>query len=170
MFTRLLLVVLDQLSVVERGQHVPVDDDERPFEIGHGRKRPRGPERRRLPVERQAHLGRDVRVGEVDQDELAEVVDAQVDAVHTGLHERADDVLEHRPVADRHQRLRDHSRVRPQPCPQSAGEDDGPHRALPRAVERSVADPLLMQLLIPTSPSPLNLGHGQSTGPDPAVP
>jgi hypothetical protein len=62
-------------------------------------------------MEGQPDLGRDVSVGQVDQDELAEVVDAQVDVVDPRSHERADDVFEHRPVADGHQWLGDHRRV-----------------------------------------------------------
>ena len=69
------------------------------------------------------HLGRQVGVGQVDEDQLAEVVDAQVDVVDAGPRQRADDVLEHRPVADRHERLRDDGGVGAQPRAQPAGQD-----------------------------------------------
>jgi hypothetical protein len=70
------LVVLIERAIVERGEDVAVDDDEAALEVGDHRQRPGRAERLALPVEGQPDLGRDVGVGQVDQDQLAEVVDA----------------------------------------------------------------------------------------------
>jgi hypothetical protein len=72
----LLLVVLEQLAVVERGEHVAVDDDEASLEVGHHGECPSRAERLALPVEGQPNLGRYVRVRQIDQDELTEVIHA----------------------------------------------------------------------------------------------
>jgi hypothetical protein len=65
------------------------------------------------------------------------VAHAQVDAPHAVTAEAVDDVLEHRPVADRHQRLRDDCGVRAQTGPEAAGQDDG----LPGQINVAVDDP-----------------------------
>jgi hypothetical protein len=108
-----------------------------------------GAERLVLPVEGQPDLGRDVRVGQIDEDQLPEVVDAQVDVVDPRSHERADDVREHRPVADRHQRLGDHGRVGAQSRAQAS---DRPHLVFTGAVRCPPAQRLALPALIPKAP------------------
>ena len=70
-------------------------------------------------------------VAEVRLDQLGEVADREVDADEARRREPSQQDLEHRHVADRHQRLRQDGRVRPQPCSRSAGEhDDVAHQTL----------------------------------------
>src|SRR4029453_16680637 len=73
-------------------------------------------------------------IREVDEDQLAEMAHAEVDAVDAALAQRADDVLEHGPVADRHERLGNHGRVRAQPRAQTSRKYDRPHRSCRMAV------------------------------------
>ena len=67
-------------------------------------------------------------VCEVRHDQLAEMADAKVDLDEPARREPMDDQLEHRALSDRHERLRQHHRVRPQARTSTAREDHGPHR------------------------------------------
>ena len=136
----LLAVDREQLAVVERRQHVAVHDDERALEVRHHRQGTRGAERLGLPVEVQLHLGWQIGVRQVDGDQLPEVAHAQVDLVDAAARQRADDVLEHRPVADRHERLRDDGGVGAQPHPQPARQDDCSHATPPRRAAVVLSD------------------------------
>ena len=107
-------VVIHQRLVVERRQHVAIQRDERALQTRHPGQRAGRAERFGFPVIREPNVVRQVGVREVDADELPKVTDTQVDVVNTRPVQRLDDVLENRPVADRHQRLRNHRRVRAQ--------------------------------------------------------
>ena len=122
-----VLVELDHLAVVEVGQDVAVDRDERPPQVVDRAEGTRGAQRLSLPMEGELKVRRKVGICEVHEDELAEVADAQVDPVDPALAQRADEMLEHRPVADRDQGLRYHRGVRTQPRPQTSRKYDRPH-------------------------------------------
>ena len=62
-------------------------------------------------------------------DQVREVADAEVHVDDARVLELADDDLEDRLVADRHQRLRQHRGVRREPRAAAAGQDDRLHVA-----------------------------------------
>ena len=73
--------------------------------------------------------GRDrLRLREVGLDQLAQMADADVDALRAAARQPAEDQLQDRAVADRHQRLGQDRRVRPQPRAEPTGQDGGSHR------------------------------------------
>ena len=117
-----------QVGEVEVGEDVPVHHEKglvEPLEVAQ---RPGRPEGLVLPVVRELHaLGQVVRVGEVRLDERAEVAHAQVHAPAAVARQLGEDQMQDRPVTDRHERFRQHERVRPQPRAHSAGEDHGTH-------------------------------------------
>src|SRR4051794_38684103 len=120
-----LSVERHQLAVVERREDVPVHDEEGPAEVGDVAQGAGRPERLALPVVADPSLGRQVRLAQVELDELPQVADAEVDPLAPQRGQVANDVLEHGPVRDRHERLGDDRRVRPQPRAETSGQDDG---------------------------------------------
>ena len=117
-----------ELAVIKRRQHVTVHRDERAPETRDEPQCPGCPERLLLPVPAQLEIGRQsLGLREVDLDQLSEVSDAQVDLPHAGSVQPEKDVLEDRPVADRHERLGQDRRVRAQPHAEAPRQDHSPH-------------------------------------------
>ena len=122
-----LAVGVDQRAEVDVGEHVTGDHEERVVELGRRvADRPGGAER--LVLGGVAHADPEVgAVAEVVADLVGEVRDRDHDVVETVAGQQGDDVLEHRPVDERHHRFGLVARQRAQAGALTAGQDHGLH-------------------------------------------
>src|SRR5450756_848234 len=116
-------MIREERSVVEGGEDVAVHHEKRLVEVADGGQRPGRAQRSVLTRVADLHVEASS-IAEVGLDELGKVADGQRDLLEPPPHKLANDDLEYRGFAERHERLRKHQRVWRKPCPLAAGKYD----------------------------------------------
>ena len=127
---------LDEGPEVEIREQISVHHEEGTVETGHQAERAGRPER--LVLVDVAEPGGTLTAREDRLDEVGQVAHAERDVLDAAFDQAVDSDLDDSPVTDRHQRLRQHGRVRFESPPASAGEDDRSH---PEIIDRHVRTP-----------------------------
>src|SRR5438034_3522216 len=120
-------VVVDEVAVVERRQHVAVHDHECAVQPVYQAEWRRSSESGFLADVRNVDLTA-VAAVEDSLDQVCEVADAELDVDDPRFRELPDHDLEDRTIAHRHEWLWKHRGVRRQSCPTTSSQDHGGHR------------------------------------------